>query len=102
MCVIRDVCRTKPISDNIASVQHATVPCITCVQLGRGSYVQEQISQGRLQSIECEVQEIERNNRQCYSSVLHLQSKGCWACYDSMLAERTDLFQPYRVPTASP
>ena len=53
---------TESKSDDVTSVCHPAMPCISGIQLGRWSDVQQDVSQRGLQGVECEVQEIKRDD----------------------------------------
>ena len=59
----------KPIADDVSSLSHTAVPGVTDIELiGRGD-VQEQVPQGRLQRIECEIEQVERYDCEADGSV---------------------------------
>jgi hypothetical protein len=53
-----EIC-TESEADDVTSMRHSAMPCISSVQLGWRSDVQKEISQRRLQGVKGKVQEVE-------------------------------------------
>lgn len=87
---------TKP--DNVSRICHLTVPSIRDIELFWRSDIEEQVSERCLEGIECEVQNIERDDREDDSGVLNLiQTESA----DKRLGwGETHVFRPLRVPAA--
>lgn len=63
---------TESIADDVSGVRHTSMPGVARVELVRGSNIQKQVSQGRLQSIQGKVEDIETEDGQANCRIFRL------------------------------
>ena len=72
---------TEAISDDVTGVEHPTMPRIGRIELFRGRYIKKQVPKRCLESVQREVEQIERHDSKANCCVFDL--------YSAFVLERT-------------